>query len=64
MPFPSSTLSKSPPTSAAFFGVYNKTKTKLEHHAYSENLNQSICHILAVYMGHTVSILDNVSYRF
>ena len=50
------TLLKSPPTSAAFFSIYNKTKTKLEHHAYSENLNQSLCHIFAVYMGHTVII--------
>lgn len=50
------TLLKSPPTSAAFFSVYNKTKTKLEHHAYSENLNQSLCHVFAVYMGHTVII--------
>lgn len=57
---PRSTLSKSPPTSAAFFGVYNKTKVKLEYHAYSENLNQSLCHVLAVYMGHTASCLIRV----
>jgi len=57
---PSSTMFKYPPTSAAFFGVYNQTKTKLEHHAYSENLNQSICHIFAVYAGHTASCLFRV----
>ncbi len=50
------TLVKSPPTSAAFFSVYNNTKTKLEYHAYSENLNRSLCHVFAVYMGHTVFI--------
>ncbi|CAF0927166.1 unnamed protein product [Brachionus calyciflorus] len=54
---PKSTLSKSPPTSAAFFGVYNKTKSKMEYHAYSENLNQSICHIVAVYLSHSASCI-------
>lgn len=54
---PKSTLSKSPPTSAAFFGVYNKTKSKMEYHAYSENLNQSLCHIFAVYSGHSASCI-------
>lgn len=56
-PIPFSTMTKYPPTSAAFFGVYNQTKSKLEYHAYSENLSQSLCHIIAVYMGHTVNII-------
>lgn len=30
----------------------------MEHHAYSENINQSIGHIIAVYLGHTVNILN------
>jgi hypothetical protein len=49
------TLLKSPPPAAAFFSVYNKAKPYLERHAYSENLSQSLCHIMAVYLGNTVN---------
>jgi solute carrier family 25 S-adenosylmethionine transporter 26 len=59
IPLPA-TLLKSPPTSAAFFSVYNKTKPYLESHGYFENINQSMCHILAVYMGHTASCIIRV----
>lgn len=54
------TLFKSPPTSAAFFSIYNKTKPVLERHAYSENINQSIGHIIAVYLGHTASCIIRI----
>lgn len=51
------TLIKSPPTSAAFFSVYNTAKPLMERSAYTENINRSIGHIIAVYCGHTVCFI-------
>lgn len=49
------TMFKSPPTSSAFFSVYNMTKSKLEYHAYCENIHRYLTDVFAVYMGHTAS---------
>lgn len=54
------TLIKSPPTSAAFFSVYNTAKPLMERSAYTENINRSIGHIIAVYCGHTASCIIRV----
>ena len=55
-----STLFKSPPTSSAFFSVYTTTKSKLEYHAYCENIHSYVTDCLAVYLGHTASCIIRV----
>jgi hypothetical protein len=59
VPVPSA-LFKSPPTSSAFFTIYNTTKSSLEYHAYCENINRYITDVFAVYMGHTASCVVRV----
>ena len=59
VPLPSTFL-KCPPTSSAFFTIYNSTKSSLEYHAYCENIRTYVTDCLAVYMGHTASCLVRV----